>query len=42
VRQHPEPAQFDIFLKMNSGMNRLGFQPQHTAKYGSHFDLATQ
>ncbi|MDH2103435.1 alanine racemase [Acinetobacter ursingii] len=29
VRQHPEPAQFDIFLKMNSGMNRLGFQPQH-------------
>ena len=21
-------AQFDIFLKMNSGMNRLGFQPQ--------------
>ncbi|MBK0064254.1 MULTISPECIES: alanine racemase [unclassified Acinetobacter] len=27
--QHPEPAQFDIFLKMNSGMNRLGFQPEH-------------
>lgn len=23
--QHPQPAQFDIFLKMNSGMNRLGF-----------------
>ncbi|WP_130803779.1 alanine racemase [Acinetobacter ihumii] len=29
VRQYPESAQFDIFLKMNSGMNRLGFQPQH-------------
>ena len=28
VRQHPEAAQFDIFLKMNSGMNRLGFQPE--------------
>jgi len=29
LRQHPYPAQFDIFLKMNSGMNRLGFKPQH-------------
>lgn len=23
----PAPVQFDIFLKMNSGMNRLGFRP---------------
>lgn len=29
VEQHPYPAQFDVFLKMNSGMNRLGFKPQH-------------
>jgi len=28
LQQHPYPAQFDIFLKMNSGMNRLGFKPQ--------------
>lgn len=29
LQQHPYPAQFDIFLKMNSGMNRLGFKPAH-------------
>ncbi len=29
VEKHPYPAQFDVFLKMNSGMNRLGFKPQH-------------
>lgn len=28
LQQHSEPARFDIFLKMNSGMNRLGFKPQ--------------
>ena len=28
LQQHIYPAQFDIFLKMNSGMNRLGFKPQ--------------
>ncbi|WP_216070844.1 alanine racemase [Acinetobacter dispersus] len=28
IQQHCAPAQFDIFLKMNSGMNRLGFKPQ--------------
>ena len=28
IQQHAYPAQFDIFLKMNSGMNRLGFKPQ--------------
>ncbi|MHA3079613.1 alanine racemase [Acinetobacter sp. ANC 5502] len=27
VQQHQYPAQFDVFLKMNSGMNRLGFKP---------------
>lgn len=27
IEGHPEDAQFDIFLKMNSGMNRLGFKP---------------
>lgn len=26
-QQHPE-AKFDVFLKMNSGMNRLGFTPE--------------
>ncbi|MCP5774856.1 alanine racemase, partial [Klebsiella pneumoniae] len=25
-------AQFDVFLKMNSGMNRLGFEPQQYAE----------
>lgn len=28
IQQHVYPARFDIFLKMNSGMNRLGFKPQ--------------
>jgi len=26
VEKHPYPAQFDVCLKMNSGMNRLGFK----------------
>ncbi|WP_139852476.1 alanine racemase [Acinetobacter pullicarnis] len=28
LQQHPNPAQFDVFLKMNTGMNRLGFKPE--------------
>lgn len=27
IERHPAPAQFHVYLKMNSGMNRLGFQP---------------
>lgn len=26
--QHADQVQFDVFLKMNTGMNRLGFQPE--------------
>jgi alanine racemase len=36
VQQHIYPAQFDIFLKMNSGMNRLGFKPQQYHKVWQH------
>ena len=36
VQQHIYPAQFDIFLKMNSGMNRLGFKPQQYFKTWQH------
>jgi alanine racemase len=36
VQQHIYPAQFDIFLKMNSGMNRLGFKPQQYRKVWQH------
>lgn len=28
-QQDQKTVQFDIFLKMNSGMNRLGFNPEH-------------
>ncbi len=28
LQQHPSSAQFDIYLKVNSGMNRLGFPPE--------------
>lgn len=28
-QQDQKTTQFDIFLKMNSGMNRLGFNPEH-------------
>ncbi|MFV5385916.1 alanine racemase [Acinetobacter junii] len=36
IQQHIYPAQFDIFLKMNSGMNRLGFKPQQYRKIWQH------
>lgn len=38
LQQHIYPAQFDIFLKMNSGMNRLGFKPQHYPKVWQHLN----
>jgi alanine racemase len=38
VQQHIYPAQFDIFLKMNSGMNRLGFKPQQYFKTWQHLN----
>lgn len=28
LARFPRPAQFDVYLKMNSGMNRLGFRPE--------------
>ncbi|MDR7017334.1 alanine racemase [Acinetobacter sp. 3657] len=36
LQQHIYPAQFDIFLKMNSGMNRLGFNPQQYRQVWRH------
>lgn len=36
LQQHIYPAQFDIFLKMNSGMNRLGFKPQQYRQVWRH------
>ncbi|KXO81600.1 alanine racemase [Acinetobacter venetianus] len=38
LQQHIYPAQFDIFLKMNSGMNRLGFKPQQYRKVWQHLN----
>ncbi|MGE8563663.1 MAG: alanine racemase [Acinetobacter bohemicus] len=29
IEQFSPVAHFDVYLKMNSGMNRLGFQPEH-------------
>lgn len=29
LKQFSKQAQFNVYLKMNSGMNRLGFQPEH-------------
>ena len=28
LARFPRPARFDVYLKMNSGMNRLGFRPE--------------
>ncbi|ENW94420.1 alanine racemase [Acinetobacter dispersus] len=38
LQQHIYPAQFDIFLKMNSGMNRLGFKPEQYRKNWQHLN----
>lgn len=38
VQQHTYPAQFDIFLKMNSGMNRLGFKPEQYRTVWQHLN----
>ena len=47
LEDYQGPAQFDVFLKMNTGMNRLGFKPQvyptvwHTLKQSKSIKSVT-
>jgi alanine racemase len=38
VQLHIYPAQFEVFLKANSGMNRLGFKPDQYHKAWQHLN----
>lgn len=42
LQHYPYPAQFDVYLKMNTGMNRLGFPPEQYRTAWQQLNAAVQ